>query len=67
MTIDLSRDELTGIAVIATTVAVLSWYQADMTGGQRWTTAAIAFLASIVTATAVTVLLRTWDPAWYRS
>jgi len=63
----LSRDETAGIVIIGVTVAVFAWYRAGMTGIQRWTNATIAFLASIAFATAVTAILKRWNPVWYRS
>jgi hypothetical protein len=63
----LSRDEIVSIVIIGITVAVFAWYQADMTGIQRWTNATTAFLVSIAFATAVTAILKRWNPVWYRS
>jgi cell division protein FtsW (lipid II flippase) len=63
----LSRDETVSIVIIGITVAVFAWYRVDMTGVQRWTNATIVFLVSIAVATAVTAILKRWNPVWYRS
>lgn len=63
----LSRDEIASIAVIGVTVAVFAWYRTGLTGIQRWTNAIIALLVSIVVATVTTVILKKWNPRWYRS
>jgi len=63
----LARDETTSVVIIGITVAVFAWYRTSMTGIQQWTNTAIAFLVSIAFATAVTVILKRWNPGWYRS
>lgn len=63
----LSRDEIVGIAVIGTTVAVFAWYRISLTGIQRWTNAIIVLLVSVAVATATTLVLKKWNPGWYRS
>jgi len=64
---NLSRDELVSITVIGITAAVLAWYQTNLTGVQRLTTAVLTLLVSMSCATAVTVVLKRWNPHWYRS
>jgi hypothetical protein len=64
---NLSRDEIVSITVIGITVAVLAWYQTNMTGIQRLANSIISLLMSISCATAVTVVLKKWDPTWYSS
>ncbi|TSD15824.1 hypothetical protein DP107_01180 [Haloglomus irregulare] len=64
---DLSGDEIVSIAVIGITVAVLAWYQTNMTGIRRLTDAVIVLLVSIGCATAVTVVLKGLNPTWYSS
>lgn len=63
----MSRDEAASIAVIGTTVAVFAWYRTGMTGVQRWTNAFLALLVSVAVGAATTLVLRKWDPVWYRS
>jgi hypothetical protein len=62
-----STDETASIVIIGITVAVFAWYRTGMTGIQQWTNTAIAFLVSIVFATAMTAILKRWNPSWYRS
>jgi hypothetical protein len=64
---EFSRDETVSIVIIGVTVAVFAWYRAGMTGIQRWSNVTIAFLVSTVFATAVTAILKRWNPVWYRS
>jgi hypothetical protein len=64
---NLNRDEIVSITVIGITVAVLAWYQTNMTGIQRLTNAVIVLLVSIGCATAVTVVLKKLNPTWYSS
>jgi hypothetical protein len=63
----LSRDETASIVIIGITVAVFAWYRTGMTGIQQWTNTAIAFLMSVAFATAMNVILKRWNPSWYRS
>jgi len=62
----LSRDEIASIAVIGITVAVFAWYRTSLTGIQRWTNASIALLMSVAVAAATTLVLKKWNPGWYR-
>lgn len=64
--VGLSGDEIASIAVIGTTVAGFAWYRTGLTGVQRWTNAIIALLVSVTVATTATLLLKKWDPRWYR-
>jgi hypothetical protein len=64
---NLSRDEIVSITVIGITVAVLAWYQTNMTGIQRLANSIISLLVSISCATTVTVVLNKWNPTWYSS
>ena len=63
----LSRDEVASIAVIGITVAVFAWYRTGLTGIHQWTNAIIVFLVSVAVATATTLVLKKWNPRWYRS
>jgi uncharacterized membrane protein len=63
----LSRDEVASIAVIGITVAVFAWFRTGLTGIQQWTNAIIVFLVSVAVATATTIVLKKWNPRWYRS
>jgi hypothetical protein len=64
---EFSRDETASILIIGVTVAVFAWYWAGMTGIQRRTNATIAFFVSIALATAVTTILKRWNPVWSQS
>jgi hypothetical protein len=64
---ELSRDEIASIAVISITVAVFALYQTSSTGIQRWTNAIVALLVSVDMATVTTLVLKKWNPRWYRS
>ena len=63
----LSRTEIASIAVIGITVTVFAWYRPGLTGIQRWTNAIIVLLVSVAVATATTLVLKKWNPSWYRS
>ena len=65
--LNLSRDEFIGIVVISITVAVLAWYQTDMTGIQRWANTTMVLLVSGGVATATSLVLKKWNPSWYSS
>jgi len=64
---NLSRDEIVSITIIGITVAVFAWYRTNMTGIQRLSNSIIVLLVSIGCATAVTVVLKEWNPTWYSS
>jgi hypothetical protein len=56
-----------GITVISLPVALMSWYQTNLAGVQRLTTADMILFVSIGFATIVTALLERLNPHWYRS
>lgn len=62
-----SRDGIVSIAVISITVAVFAWYQTGLTEIQRWTNTTIVLLVSVLVATGTTIVLKKWNPRWYRS
>ncbi|MHB9286374.1 hypothetical protein ACKVMT_04950 [Halobacteriales archaeon Cl-PHB] len=60
MEVDAIKSDLVGLVVVATTIAAVLWFMSPLSGVQRLTSAAIAWVVAFLTALLVGYLADRW-------